>query len=471
MAAKRNNLLAEISRFERRLRDAWSMEVPCTPKHLQSYRQAWLDTLAQPNKEATLEEMHRAIRRSNLTLVSDFHPLRRSRTGLAELIRQLPDDKAIVLGLELLPRGITLTVGEALRAKDLRLITGQSLQEAYAPVLQALSQRRATLVGTWVDGNVHRRDEAAAKVWARINRKPGQFRGIFHFGDWHLAAGHLPLRMQEIGESPTIIHQSPEPIWERAGLMPSCNVFRMNAQHWAWLQTPPLGLWANHLQDLSNHDEESAVEAAEHLCESASEFLAETLGLGPPSCRLTVAPKQTWDQFHAQLPRHLQATFALDAPPKIPIFHPRLPLMWSPGPLDLTHLIEGAAHCLNSSSPLHLEVGLRPELRRQAFRSLCAFLVNPFLAGTSIEALAKQLFPQVELESTVAKVDQIWQSPESWHSLNNREEALLLAFLSRRLGQEMAAQKELKLNSLQQFLEPGTQGFDWDALMAIILAA
>jgi len=471
VAAIRNNLLAEMSRFERRLRNAWSTEVPCIPQHLKAYRRAWLDTLAQPSTEATLEEMHRAIRRANLTIVSDFHPLQRSRTGLAELIRQLPDDKPIVLGLELLPHGNTLTVGEALSAKNLRLVTGQTLQEAYGPVLQALSQRRATLVGTWVDGNAHRRDEAAAKIWARINRKPGQFRGIFHFGDWHLAAEHLPARMEAIGESPTIIHQSPEPFWERMGLMPSGNVFRMNTQHWAWLQTPPLGLWANHLQDLNNQNEESAAEAAEHLCESASEFLAETLGLGAPSCRLTVVPKQAWNQFHAHLPRHLQETFTLDAPPKIPIFHPRLPLMWSPGSLDLTHIIEGAAHCLNSSSTLHLEVGLKPELRRQTFRSLCAFLVNPFLATASPERLSEQLFPQQELKETIAKVEHIWQSPESWHSLTKQEETLLLAFLGRRSGQKMASKRDLKLYNLQQFLEPGIQGFDWDALMATILAA
>ena len=471
MAAERNNLLAEMSRFERRLRDAWSTEVPCIPQHLLAYRQAWLDTLAHSTTEATLEEMHRAVRRANLTLVSDFHPLRRSRTGLAALIRQLPNDKPIVLGLELLPHGKTLTIGEALHAHDLCLVTGQSLQEAYAPVLEALSQRRATLVGTWVDGNAHRRDEAAANIWARINRKPGQFRGIFHFGDWHLAADHLPARLEDLGESPTVIHQSPEPIWERAGLIPSGNVFRMEGDHWAWLQTPPLGLWANHLQDLSNHDDESAAEAAEHLCESASEFLADTLDISAPSCRLTVVPEHAWDQFHAHLPRHLQFTYALDAPPLTPIFHPRLPLMWSPGSLDLTHLIEGAAHCLNCSSSLHLEVGLKPDLRRQAFRHLCAYLVNPFLATVSLDELAKQLFPQKSCEKAVAKVQQLWQRPEAWHSLSPVEETLLVAYVGRRLGQHMASQDDLKLQSLQQFLEPGIRGFDWDALMVTILAA
>lgn len=471
MAAERNNLRAEMSRFERRLRDAWSMEVPCVPQHLQAYRQAWLDTFEQASTEATAEEMHRAIRRADLILVSDFHPLRRSRTGLAELIQQLPTDRAIVLGLELLPHGTTLTVGEALRSDNIQLVTGQSLQEAYGSVLLALSQRRATIMGTWVDGNAHRRDEAAAEIWGRINRKPGRFRGIFHFGDWHLAAKHLPMQLEAVGTSPVVIHQSPEPIWERAGIVPSGNVFRIGEKHWAWLQTPPLGLWANHLQDLNKYEEETAAEAAEHLCESASEYLAETLCLSAPSCRLTVVPKQAWSEFHRHLPRHLQAAFTLESPPTIPIFHPRLPLMWSPGPLDLTHLIEGAAHCLNSSSPLHLEVGFKPELRRQVFRHLCAHLVNPFLAAASLESLAAQLLPPAIAKFACAKIDSICKKPELWVGLSDTEEMLLLAFIGRLAGRRMAADRDLKLKNLQQFPEAGTRGFDWDALMATILAA
>ncbi|MFK5956339.1 MAG: hypothetical protein QM477_07840 [Planctomycetota bacterium] len=460
-----------MARFEQRLRNAWSLQVPCVPQHLHAYRQAWLDTMEQPSTEASVEEMARAMRKSDLVLVSDFHPLRRSRTGLAKLIAGLPDDRPIVLGLELLPFGTTLTVGEAMRGKDSVLVTGQSLQEAYAPVLQVLRQRKATIVGTWVDGSAHARDEAAAKVWAKINRKSGYFRGIFHFGDWHLAENHLPARMKQMGETPVVIHQSPEPIWERAGLSPSGNVFRLAQQHWAWLQTPPLGLWANHLQDINNQDAESITEAAEHLCESATELLADTLGLAPPSCRLTVAPREAWNEFYQHLPNHLASTFAATQAPNIPVFHPRLPLMWSPEPLDLTHLIEGAAHCLNCSSPFQHEVGKFPELRRQTFRHLCAHLVNPFLAVPSLEELATQLLPPSKAETAQNRVEETWRAPVLWHQLSNCEETLLLAYLGRLAGRQLATQKDLDLGNLQQFLEPGTQAFDWDALMATILVA
>jgi len=471
VAEKRNKLLAEMSRFEKRLRNAWSLDVPSVPKHLHAYRRAWLDTMGQPHTEATSEEMTRAMRQADLILVSDFHPLRRSRTGLAKLLARLPDDRPLILGLELLPYGTTLTVGEAMRRKDLTLITGQSLHQAYAPVLEGLSQRRATIVGTWVDGSAHERDIVAAKVWARIGRKRGRFRGIFHFGDWHLAAGHLPSRLQELGADPMVIHQSPEPIWERVGLSSSGNVFRILQRHWAWLQTPPLGLWANHLQDLNNHDAESIAEAAEHLCESASEILADTLQLTAPSCRLTVVPQEAWSEFHHHLPNHLARSFDPAIPPSIPIFHPRLPLMWSPGALDLTHLIEGAAHCLNCSSPLHHEVGRLPELRRQVFRHLCAHLVNPFLTLPSMEELAKQLLPAHEAEAACYKVQEAWHTPKAWHQLSCGEEMLLLGYLGRLAGRQLASKQDLKLENLQQFLEPGTQAFDWDALMATILVA
>lgn len=460
-----------MARFERRLRAAWTLEVPCIPRHLQAYHQEWLDTLAEPMQEATSGEMVRAIRSADLVLVSDYHPLRRSRDGLAQLLEQVPEDRPLVLGLEMLPFGTTLTVAQALRQEATPLVHGQILQEAYAPVLEALRGRRAILIGTWVEGSVQRRDAAAAEVWQRIQRRRGRFRGVFHFGDWHLADGHLPQRLRALGEDPVVIHQSPEPVWERVGLGPRGLVYRLAAKHWAWLQTPPLGLWANHLQDLGRCGAEEAAEATEHLCESAAEHLARTLGLPQPTCRLSVSPPEDWTTFHGNLPRRMATALDPKAPPTVPWFHPRLPLIWSPGSLDLSHLMRGAAHTLICSSALRMEVGHLPELRRLVFRHLCAHLVNPFLDRPDLESLATDLLPCRSRGEALLGAGPVTGKPEAWQGLGAEAEILLLEHEARHAAAALAANPDLEHEHLRKFIDPAQGAFDWDLLMATIRVA
>lgn len=468
----RNDLQADMARFERRLREAWSLQVPCIPKHLQAYHQAWQETLAGDLQEATDQELSRALRRADVLLISDFHPLRRSRSGLAHLLSRLPADRPLILGLELLPHGTSLTLAEALRGAGPTLMTGQSLVEAYGMVLEALGGRQVYLVGTWIDGSVQRRDEAAAAVWERIRRKHGRFHCAFHFGDWHLADSALPSRLRASGSQVLTVHQSPEPVWERVGLRPKGHVYRLPSGHWAWLQTPPLGLWANHLQDLGEDDPEACAEAAEHLCESASELLASTLGLEAPHGRLTVASPDRWQEFHAHLPRRLAEAYSADTAPDLPLFHPRLPILWSPGPLDHSHLIEGAAHCLQCSSPLQMEVGPLPELRRQAFRSLCAYLVNPFLAREDLPSMARRMVPEEGRRAAVIReARQATESPETWMGLSATAEELLVRYAGQATASAWAGRAQLDRGGLKEFLDPRSGVFDWEAVKATIRVA
>lgn len=465
-------LTAAMARFERRLREAWSLEVPCIPQHLQAYREAWNQTLAGDLEEATEAELDRALRTADVLLISDFHPLRRSRTGLAHLLARLPDDRPLILCLELLAHGTSLTLAEARRGSGPELVTGQPLDEAYGMVFDALEGRQVYLVGTWVDGSVQRRDEAASAVWDRMRRRHGRFHCAFHFGDWHLAESALPGRIRASGSRVVTIHQSAEPIWERVGLRPRGHIHRLPQDHWSWLQTPPLGLWANHLQDLGQQDPEAGAEAAEHLTESASEILASTLGLETPQCRLTVAGVDRWADFHRHLPRRMAQAYDPRKTPKVPVFHPRLPILWSPGPLDHSQLIEGAAHCLQCSSPLQLEVGPLPELRRQVFRSLCANLVNPFLRRDDLSTLAGKMFPEPARRAAILReAKDAGPSPASWMGLSAATEELLQRHAAQIAAEAWAKRPDLQREDLQEFLEPGPGGFDWEAVMATIRVA
>jgi len=461
--------------FERRLRRTWSSAVPQIPRHLQAYRDRWQENLQPPLTGTTVEELHSAVRRAQLLVVSDYHPLERSRTGLAQIIKTIPSQEPLVLVLELLPFGTTLTAQEALRGQGPLLVTGQLLCDAYRPALEVLAQRRAAIMGAWVDGNVHRRDEVAAEIWQRINRPGRRSRAIFHFGDWHLAPQHLPARLAASGVEPMVIHQSPEPIWERLGANPMDRTFRTASQQWVWLQTPPLSLWANLHQDLADTDDEMLAEAAEHLCESAASLLATTFGFAPPSNRITVLPKVCWAEFHATLPRLRAAAFDADIPPLLTIFHPRKPLLWSPRKLDLSDLIQGAAHSLICDSPLAAEVSFRSSLRRNSFRFLCAFLVNPFLRTAELTGLIESLWPQ--RRGLPAQQELLSAAQVMTPNLANQQnlaadmEVLLERHWGQIAGARLAQSGRLNRVTMVNFLDLGSEYFDWGALTATIRVA
>jgi phenylpyruvate tautomerase PptA (4-oxalocrotonate tautomerase family) len=461
--------------FERRLRSAWSSAVPKVPRHLQDYRQHWLDNLQAPLTGATHEEFLRALRNSELIVVSDYHPLERSRTGLAELIGELPSKNPLAFVLELLPFGTTLTAREALRGRGPDLVTGQSLLDAYGPALKILAERRGALVGAWVDGSVQRRDEVAAEVWQRINRQGRRSRAIFHFGDWHLAPEHLPARLAATGTSPMVIHQSPEPVWERLGANPQDHTFRTTSEQWVWLQTPPLSLWANLHQDLADVGEEILAEAGEHLCESAASLLATTFDLPQPSCRLSILPASCWAEFHATLPRYRAMAFDAKNPPRQTVFHPSKPLAWSPRKWDLSDLIQGAAHSLICDSPLIAEVSFRGSLRRNSFRFLCAHLVNPFLQVAAAEDLVAQLWPgrfhAKQSQKLIAEVTSMTLEDVGKEYVSATSEVLLERFWGQLTGASLAHSGQLQTSAVKDFLDLGPGVFDWSALTATIRVA
>jgi hypothetical protein len=468
------NLSVRMAGFERRLRNAWSGAVPRVPRHLQAYHEQWLQDVEAPMVGTSYAEMRRALSAAELIVVSDYHPLLRSRTGLAQLIEELPATEPLVLVLELLPFGVTLTAGEALRELGPALVTGQGLLEAYRPVLEVLAGRRGRVVGAWKDGSVSFRDDVAADVWQRIDRHGRRCRAIFHFGDWHLAAAHLPAKLTREGVEPMVIHQSPEPVWERLGANPADRTLRSPAGHWIWLHTPPLSLWANLHQELARQDQEVLAEAAEHLCESASGLLASSLDLPTPSCRLTVMPSACWPEFHSHLPRHRAAAFDPQRPPRQAQFHPRLPLAWAPRRLDLSDLIQGAAHNLICDSPLQAEVSFHGGLRRSTLCFLLAHMVNPFLQVSACEQLIASLWPDHSLHQgreLAREAARLSPGSATRHQLEPQLEMLLERLWGQQVGAGLAIDGDLGASAVHEFLDLGIGDFDWEALTATIRVA
>lgn len=462
-----------MAQFETSLRQAWSPEMPAIPAHLKNYQEAWLETFAAAPVEATGEEFLRAVRLAPVLLVSDFHASERSRRGLATLLAALPLDQPVNLVLELLPLGTTLTAQLAIAGGSPPLVTGEPLEEAYGPALQLLAERRGTIIGAWSDGSIQHRDRVASDLLQRLRQPHRAVKTIFHGGDWHLAESHLPKLLQQLDLEPTVVHQSPEPLWQVRGIHQGAEHLKLPIPgHWAWMETPPLHLWAALLQDMRQGDEEDLQEAMSHLVGAAAQCFADLLGLEGPGMELTLFPRRRWHEFHQQLPTIWQEALSADHPPKRDIFHPRRPWLWTPRSADLNLLTRAAAHLILCDQGVVKEVSLQAELRRSAFRHAAARVANPFLCKLEARTEAEALFSGTD-QALVCAIALKSLRPEQLdcEALNPALEVLATRIWGSHIGHGILAQRNAGPADLRNLLFGAGEGFDWRALTATILAA
>jgi len=462
-----------LAQFESSLRQAWEPELPAVPAHLQPYHEAWLQTFRGKSSECTSEEFLRAIHTAPLLLVSDYHACERSRQGLATLLASLPQDRPLHLVLELLPLGTTLTAQLAIAGGSPPLVTGEKLEEAYLPVLEVLAARKGTIVGAWKDGSIQQRDRIIADLLGRLQQPGRPARTVFHGGDWHLAAAHLPRLLNSTGLRPTVVHQSPEPLWRRRGLHQGANHLRLEQDdHWAWMDTPPLHLWASLLQDMRRDDEEEQQESMSHLITAAAECLGSLMGLEAPTVELTTFSRRRWPEFQRQLPNHWKSALDPVRPPRRDLFHPHRPWLWMPRAADLNLLLRAAAHLLVCDQALVHEVSLEAEMRRATFRHLAARVANPFLRPLEERTEAEALFPDAEQARRAASELRRLPRQALDSQLLGPELALLATRVwGSRLADGLLAQPRFSPEDMRQLLFGCGEGFDWKGLTATILAA
>lgn len=462
-----------MAQFETSLRQAWSPELPAVPAHLQPYRQDWLDTFQGGYLEAASGEFHAAVNQAPLILVSDFHASERSRRGLATILAALPKDQPLHLVLELLPLGTTVTAQLAASGGAPRLVTGERLEDAYAEALSLLAAHKGTLVGAWTDGSIGHRDRVIADLLRRMQHPGRPSRVLFHGGDWHLAEVHLPRLLRERELEPLVVHQSPEPLWEHRGLLRGPSHLKLNAPgHWAWMETPPLHLWASLLQDIQRGDEEEVAEGVAHLVGAASDCLADLLNVPAPEQELSFFPASQWAEFHAQLPSPWSEAFSVNHPPRRDLFHPRRPWAWAPRPTDLNFLTRAAAHLLLCSQGWVHDISLETELRRATFRQAAARIANPFLRELDARAEAVALFQDADsAQATTLALRSMALGRLDECAADPALQVLATRVWGSRSGHFLLDNPGFRPANLRDWLLQKEWDYDWDGLTATIRAA
>ncbi|MBC8371634.1 MAG: hypothetical protein H8E25_16650 [Planctomycetes bacterium] len=362
----------QLFKFEHALREQWSVESPSTPDHLSTYQNNWQNCFQSNYLGATEHEMMRVIAHSTCVIVSDFHPLKRSRQDFSFIVEQMSQRQPVGVVLELLDEKTMIAEGSAIH-EEILLVNGSTLQQSYPRLFNDSKQANFNIYGAWIDDTPQRRDRHCAEIIKKLRDQNQQCSFALHFGDWHLADAHLPDKLQRLGIESTNIHLSPAPLWDDLSKRNLDDVIKFSDNKWAWMRTPPLAHAAAFLLDFGSTEDDDYAEELSYLVEDAACHLAKVLAVEHPQSAFEVMPPNDWDSFKQTLDNQQQ----FSGKPKAPVFHPRLPLMYIPGEIDANQIIQAAAHLIYCE---HLSAGgeLCQQFRSATLRNLCNIVLNPF---------------------------------------------------------------------------------------------
>ncbi|HBF22995.1 MAG TPA: hypothetical protein DDW23_04185, partial [Planctomycetes bacterium] len=424
-------LLAALEDLDRRLRCSWSRLLPMT-SDLQGYKEEWESSFSGEIYPSRKDDLLRAASAAEPLLVGDYHAVSRPQNRLGNLLNEIEWEGGMGLILELLPAPLLLPASEILANPKLLLIDGRSVADTYKKSLSAIASRGGLVAGAWVNGNAQHRDAVAAQLWHRLNKIKDNRHWTLFFGDWHLAEKHLPKALREKGAKPTVIHQSPEPLWSRRPKDCRESILKLNSNNWAWIHSHPLGHWAEAVQYQNAFGSSASIETAESLCEDICEALVKHLGLPAPSAAPGIRSSDEWPEFLASMPTWSRLPFQANKKPEIAIYHPSNCQTWCPRTPTLNNLLESAAWAISEQNHSETELNWVRQAHRVAFRRMLASLFNPFLIPCSKDSLARQLFGQKE---------KTYLSPT--HSAFNY---LMVENLGHHAGAEISRESELSIS-------------------------
>lgn len=274
------------------------------PKSLQTYVRRYNAEFSRPWSKSSYEVLNREIEASQVILGADFHAFSQSQRIHLRLLRNLPLDRPVVLGLEAISSRQQKTLDQYLEG---RLEEGEFLKrvkwqeswgfpfENYRPLLQLAKERGFRVRGVnreetsgKIESSLLRRDEHCADLIAQWLRKEPQTLIYVIIGDLHLAERHLPLAIEKrapVDSKVLTILQNSEHLYFRlakARQEQKVEVMRASGGRFCVLGSPPWVKWQSYLMYLEQ-TEDRDLEAGEadytdHVA-SYAVFLARDLGL------------------------------------------------------------------------------------------------------------------------------------------------------------------------------------------------
>lgn len=253
---------------------------------MRTYTRRYERELARKWAISDKSEILEAIARARVVFGGDFHALGPAQRTHLKILRTLPDDRDVILGLECFSIGhqkwLDQFAAGAISVEDLRSKTKWETTwgfpwENYRPLFELAKKRGWRLIALNSSGGrgapsarqLESREGAAADRLAKVFARQPESLLYVIFGDLHLAKGHLPRLLRDRAgafESVTI-HLNSEKIYlalAKKGLELGVDVVKFSPNEFCVLSSPPWVKWQSYLLFLDRTAETEDESLEEH---------------------------------------------------------------------------------------------------------------------------------------------------------------------------------------------------------------
>ncbi len=249
------------------------------PSDLKEYASAYKREFRKRWVESSKEELISAIMGAQLVYGGDFHAFSQAQRTHLRILRSLPRDREVLLGLECVESKDQALLDSFMSGKMSEKRFLQRIRwkerwgfpwENYRPIFELARSRRMKVVGLNLitsrrtAKNLLRRDHHAGQIVSKLLKKHQGMLIYVIYGDLHLASSHLPKatreRVKSFQYNEVTIFQNSERIYfelSKRDLEAHIDVVRVGKHSYCVLGAPPWVKWQSYLTYLEqNYDED-----------------------------------------------------------------------------------------------------------------------------------------------------------------------------------------------------------------------
>lgn len=267
----------------RRNREAINAAVVGYTEAFRRYEREFAERVQTYQRRASYPTLAKAIARSDIVYVADYHTLPQAQRGCLRLLRRLDPDQPVTLALEFVQGRYQAAIdaylaGELdddgfLEAIDHHRHWVFGGWESFRPFFELARERGYRVIGIDQRGrggagtSLHARDNYAARRLVAARRQHPDHLMVVLMGELHVSPNHLPARVEALTPKgmrpprPLVIYQNCENIYwqlEARGREHDTELVQISPREFCLLNTPPIVCQQSFLNWL--HAEDNGIE-------------------------------------------------------------------------------------------------------------------------------------------------------------------------------------------------------------------
>ena len=282
-------------RNQQRINDSVAGYSPAFKRYEEEYKRG----VTSYRKRASFAALDKAIARSDVVYVGDYHTLPQAQRSFLRLLRRLPADQTVILAMEFVQGRHQNVVDAYVRGEvnDAEFLAGIDHENhwmfsgwaSFKPIFELARERAyyVLAIDTLAKGPagtaLEARDRYASKRIAKAMARHPEALVMVFIGELHVAPTHLPARVddllavQERKARSLIIYQNCEEIYwalERKGVEHDTELVEVAKDQYCVMNTLPIVSQQSFLNWFEYDDESQALEAPEENFKEFAQLIA-----------------------------------------------------------------------------------------------------------------------------------------------------------------------------------------------------